>query len=204
MNTPPPEATPPPLLTMEQVIALHKKETLPPVFRFKYGREIDNWSLPEGCSASSIFKYLERQGWRVTTEVELYTLDPVYIFSKLTPQKVPVSTESIILDFAIQHWGEKTMAGRALKLGEESGEVQGAVSKIEENRATEADLDDEMGDVLIVLSQMAAMRGTTLEALRSKRFEFIKDRAVKEHAQRQSVFDELYPWVNSPPLPKGQ
>jgi NTP pyrophosphatase (non-canonical NTP hydrolase) len=93
-----------------------------------------------------------------------------------------MTTESEILDFAERNWGQKSLAGVALKLAEETGEIAGACVKIPEGRATEAELDKELGDALIVLSQLAAKRGTTLEALRAQRFEDIKIRAMKRPA----------------------
>jgi NTP pyrophosphatase (non-canonical NTP hydrolase) len=87
--------------------------------------------------------------------------------------------EEEILEFANSQWGEKTWEGLGLKLGEEAGEVAGAIVKIPEKRATLEDLDLEVGDTLIVLSQIAARLGTTLEALQAKRFEQIKERASK-------------------------
>ena len=89
------------------------------------------------------------------------------------------TTEKEILEFATAQWGEKTMERLANKLAEETGEIAGAVVKIPEGRATDDDLDKELGDALIVLSQFAAKRATTLENLRSRRFEQIKARALR-------------------------
>lgn len=88
--------------------------------------------------------------------------------------------EKEILAFASAQWGVKDMAAIGLKVGEEAGEVAGAIVKIPEGRAQLSDLDKELGDILIVLSQLAALRDTTLSALRSKRFEQIKARAAME------------------------
>lgn len=88
-----------------------------------------------------------------------------------------MTTEQDILAFAQSQWGEKSLTQIGLKLGEESGEVAGAIVKITECRATFENLDKEIGDTLIVLSQLAAHRGTTLEILRACRFEQIKARA---------------------------
>jgi len=88
------------------------------------------------------------------------------------------TTESKILDFATEQWGYKNLAGMALKLAEELGEISGACVKIPEGRATFDDLHKELGDALIVLSQMAARRGRTLEELRAWRFLQIKERSV--------------------------
>lgn len=85
-----------------------------------------------------------------------------------------MTTEQIILDFAVSKWGEKSMSTLGLKLGEESGEVLGAITKIDEGRATVDDLYGELGDVLIVVSQFAALLGTTIEGIRADRFNVIK------------------------------
>lgn len=87
------------------------------------------------------------------------------------------TTEAEILAFAMEQWGEKDWSGIGLKLGEEAGEIAGALVKIPEGRASLEDLDDEVGDILIVLSQIAARRGTTLLKLREARFQEIKRRA---------------------------
>ena len=91
--------------------------------------------------------------------------------------------EQEILDFATEQWGEKDFAGMALKLAEESGEIAGACVKIPEGRASVDDLDKEIGDALIVLSQLAAKRGTTLRDLRAIRFAQIVDRVSKKPTQ---------------------
>lgn len=84
--------------------------------------------------------------------------------------------EQIILEFAEGKWGEKTLDRIGLKLAEEAGEVAGALIKIPEGRATTEDLIKEMGDCLIVLSQLAAKHGLTLENICEKRFEEIRKR----------------------------
>jgi NTP pyrophosphatase (non-canonical NTP hydrolase) len=78
--------------------------------------------------------------------------------------------EVTINAFCAARFGAKSLDGIALKFMEEAGEVAGACVKIPAGRATMADLEDELGDCLIVLSQFAAALGTTLEALRAKRF----------------------------------
>lgn len=88
------------------------------------------------------------------------------------------TTEKEIHDFAIAQWGDAPMSWVALKLAEEAGEVAGAVIRVPEGRGTVEDLDKEIGDVLIVLSQLASMRGTTLLELRARRFERIQARAA--------------------------
>jgi NTP pyrophosphatase (non-canonical NTP hydrolase) len=84
--------------------------------------------------------------------------------------------EKEILEFATNNWGEKDLCGIGLKLGEECGEIQGAIVKIPEGRATEQDLKDEIGDSLIVLSQLAAKMDTTLDELRFGRLKTIVER----------------------------
>jgi len=87
-------------------------------------------------------------------------------------------SEDEILEFAEAMWGVESMERLGIKLAEECGEVAGAIVKIEEGRKTLEDLDDELGDVLIVLSKFAAKRGTTLDDLRAERFAMIKERAL--------------------------
>lgn len=89
-----------------------------------------------------------------------------------------ITTEIEILQFAEDQWGERTLELIGLKVAEEAGEIAGAIVKIPEGRLTWADLDKEVGDLLIVLSQIAAKRGWTLEQLRTQRFEQIKERAL--------------------------
>lgn len=84
--------------------------------------------------------------------------------------------EAEIFAFALDAYGPKTMQSIGLKMAEEAGEVAGAIIKIPENRATVFDLDREVGDLLIVLSQLAAIRGTTLDQLRLNRWMEIKAR----------------------------
>ncbi len=89
------------------------------------------------------------------------------------------STESEIFRFVIDKWGAKSGRDIALKLCEESGEVAGAVIRLDEKRGTEDQIAEEVGDVLIVASQLAFILGTTLEQLRSDRWETIKNRTSK-------------------------
>lgn len=69
-----------------------------------------------------------------------------------------------------------TLKDVGLKLGEEAGEVQGAIVKLPEGRATTQDLKDEIGDVLICLSRLAASLDCTLEGLRAERWKQIEAR----------------------------
>lgn len=78
-----------------------------------------------------------------------------------------------------------TMKDIGLKLGEESGEVQGAIVKLPEGRKTEQDLKDEIGDVLICLSRLAAKLGMTLDELRIARWRNIEHR-LTDYARRQA------------------
>ena len=87
-----------------------------------------------------------------------------------------ITTEIEILQFAEDQWGERTLELIGLKVAEEAGEIAAAIVKIPEGRLTWADLDKEVGDILIVLSQIAAKRGWTLEQMRARRFEQIKAR----------------------------
>lgn len=86
--------------------------------------------------------------------------------------------ETQVTRFAEQQWGVKTLDGCLFKLAEEFGEVAGACVKIPEGRATEEDLKDELGDVLIVLSQFATKLDVTLQELLERRFQFIQQRAA--------------------------
>lgn len=62
------------------------------------------------------------------------------------------------------------------KLAEEAGEVNGALIKMSEGRATTDDLADEMGDALIALSVLAGRHGWTLDELRSQRAKDVLNR----------------------------
>lgn len=89
---------------------------------------------------------------------------------------IKTNIEDNITYFCENKWGIKSYEKLANKLAEESGEVCGAVVKIEENRCTFQDLENEIGDVLIVLSQFASKMNLTLEEIRNKRFLEIKNR----------------------------
>lgn len=86
--------------------------------------------------------------------------------------------EREILKFAEDKWGKKTFHKISNKLFEECGEIAGAIIKIEEDRKSKEDLKAEIGDTLIVLSQLAAKLGTTLEELREERFFAIQLKAA--------------------------
>ncbi len=101
--------------------------------------------------------------------------------------------ETVIFEVARKFWGPRTLDNCALKLAEECGEVCGAVSKMPEGRASQRDLEDEMGDVLIVLSQLAAKLETTLENLLEKRWTEIlrRNEAEKITAKDGTPFDSV-------------
>lgn len=101
------------------------------------------------------------------------------------------TTERKILDFAEQHWGEKSLSAIAARLAEECGEVAGAIIKEEEGRKTPRDLLNEIGDVLIVLSQLAAKRGMTLEDIREERFNYIQRRNNEKSNGKHSAGADL-------------
>lgn len=65
------------------------------------------------------------------------------------------------------------------KLGEEAGEVQGALIKIAEQRAFADELFDEIGDVLIVLTVLAERRGWDLTEIRRERFDYVSRRPAR-------------------------
>ena len=90
------------------------------------------------------------------------------------------TVEAQILEFATEQWGVKRMEDMGLKLAEEVGEVAAALVKIPEGRATHTELDDELADVLVVMSQLAARRGQTLHSLQAAGFKKIKARAAGE------------------------
>lgn len=76
-----------------------------------------------------------------------------------------MTSEKEILDLAELLWGERSLSNIAMKLAEESGEVCGSIIKMADGRETIEDLAAEVGDVLFVVSQLAAKLGTTTQAL---------------------------------------
>lgn len=68
-------------------------------------------------------------------------------------------TEDEILGIVEEQWGIQNPTTIALKVGEEAGEVQGAVVKMGEGRAGVEHLKAEIGDALIALSSLAARHG---------------------------------------------
>lgn len=86
------------------------------------------------------------------------------------------------MERAIASWHDYTWPGKSddrvigAKLAEEVGEVCGALIKIPEGRRALTDLQDEMGDALIVLSVLAGRHGWTLEDLRARRWTVVAER----------------------------
>jgi NTP pyrophosphatase (non-canonical NTP hydrolase) len=91
----------------------------------------------------------------------------------------PIS-ELGILAFAEEQWGLKTLQEVALKGCAEMGEVADALIKTAEGRSTYEEADMEVGDVMVVLSQYAAKRGTTLDALRAAAYQKCRERASRK------------------------
>ena len=92
----------------------------------------------------------------------------------MTPAERP--DERAILAWHDAKWPDKTDITLSAKLAEETGEVCGAAIKTMEGRRTEQDLKDELGDVLIVASVIAARHGWTLSEVRSERFAEVEAR----------------------------
>jgi NTP pyrophosphatase (non-canonical NTP hydrolase) len=78
--------------------------------------------------------------------------------------------------------GEKSFDQLALKLAEEAGEVVGAINKLADGRSVAADVDAEIGDVLIVLCQFAERRGCKLEDYLVQRWATVCSRERREAA----------------------
>lgn len=85
-----------------------------------------------------------------------------------------------ILAFAQEQWGVKSLQQIALKGCAEMGELADELIKIDEGRSAIEKADMEAGDTLVVLSQYAAKRNTTLSALRAKAFAKCKDRVIRQ------------------------
>lgn len=64
----------------------------------------------------------------------------------------------------------------AAKLAEECGEVCGAVIKQAEGRRTTADVLDEIGDALIVLTVLSERYGYAIAEARARRFAHVRAR----------------------------
>lgn len=98
----------------------------------------------------------------------------------------PPTMEEEIFRFVTDKWGPKSGLDVALKLAEETGEVAGAVTRLNEDRGTEDQIADELGDVLIVASQLAAILGSTLEQIRSDRWEAVIARSQNGRRERRA------------------
>lgn len=86
------------------------------------------------------------------------------------------TAEQAITEWYDVKWGDKDDRVVAAKLAEETGEVCGAFIKLAEGRRELADVQDELGDVLVVLSVLAGRHGWTLDELRDRRFAHVMDR----------------------------
>jgi NTP pyrophosphatase (non-canonical NTP hydrolase) len=74
-------------------------------------------------------------------------------------------TQAQVLEWARQRWPERSdPLWRALKLGEEAGEVQGAVVKMAEGRKTLADLTTETAQLVICAMALAESAGFDLHS----------------------------------------
>ena len=87
--------------------------------------------------------------------------------------------ESYVRATIESRFGAKDCKDAALKICEEAGEVAGGVGKYAEGRHTLEQLDDELGDLLIAACSLAAMRGTTIDALIKRRWPVIASRCQK-------------------------
>lgn len=76
-----------------------------------------------------------------------------------------------------ERWPMTATRERAtLKLGEEAGELLGAVVKLEEGRRTPQDVRDEIGDVLIALASVADLHGFDLHDCVAQRWAEVQTR----------------------------
>lgn len=90
--------------------------------------------------------------------------------------KKPETLEAEIFRFVTDQWGEKSGLDIGLKLSEETGEVCGAIVRVNQDRGTVDQIADELGDALIVASQLAFLLGGTIEQIRADRWEQVKSR----------------------------
>lgn len=88
----------------------------------------------------------------------------------------PETLEGRIFRYVTDKWGPKSGADIALKLAEECGEVAGAVVRMDEERGDVDGIADELGDLLIVASQLAFLLGGTLDEIRAERWRVIQER----------------------------
>jgi len=76
-----------------------------------------------------------------------------------------ITTEQKPLDFAVKKWGHKSFAELTLRIAEESNKITKACIELHETRSTYDDLDNNIGNRLLELSQMVYMHMKTLEEL---------------------------------------
>ena len=95
--------------------------------------------------------------------------------------------EKEIFRFVTEAFGAKSGQDVALKLSEEAGEVAGAVVKLNENRGTEQQIEQEVGDVLIVASQMAFLIGKSITQIRAERWKTVRARAATADAVKPEL-----------------
>lgn len=83
-----------------------------------------------------------------------------------------------IVDWHQQLFKNSDIFRKATKFGEEAGEVQGAITKREEGRATTQDIIDEIGDALICLTVILNDTDPSrdIEDVRVERFREIRTR----------------------------
>lgn len=86
-------------------------------------------------------------------------------------------------------YANASLAAIGLKLGEEAGEVCGAVDRIIYEGGWEGDLANEAGDVVIVLAALFARLGLDLELAVASRWEQVRHR----HDESQSGTHEFQP-----------
>ena len=91
---------------------------------------------------------------------------------EIPPRPKPfIPTEAEALKLADQKWGGRNFTNVALKLGEECGEVLGAVlDLVQEGPQAFAHLREETADAVFVLAQLAALQETTLAELLAEAF----------------------------------
>lgn len=133
----------------------------------------------------------------------------IYEDVKPGPALSPV-TEMGILSFAEAQWGVKSLDSVLLKACAELGEAADEVIKTGEGRSELVKADMEIGDVLVVLSQYAAKRGTTLDSLRAgayakckQRVEDAQDELPLEDPVADITLDDTIDSLQGPVYPNG-
>lgn len=96
-------------------------------------------------------------------------------------QKMPAA--ATVADHIEQRWPTPLLSHRAqrlvlgaLKLGEEAGEVAGAVVRWTEDRGTKRAITDEMADVQIVLLRLADLLHIDLAEITAERWAEVRER----------------------------